>query len=289
MGLSILSGGSVRYRFYLSAGLDAADIARVSVFSILALSLGIYLVGATALVIHPDFGDSLFRIPPNALRWIGIAALVFLFALVVFTFVRRARIKIGPWDLQIPSGPVTVAQLVVSVIDIVSAGACLYVLIDHPQVPFLAFLVVLMVGVSSHVPGGLGVFESVILLALHDSVAPENLAVAMLAYRVIYHLIPLVLALFVLVGRELAERASPIAGAVRYIHSWSSKLVPSLLAGLAFCNGIVLLVSTATPAVPERLKALKAFMPLIVVEISTISGSVIGLGLLLIARGSIAS
>jgi phosphatidylglycerol lysyltransferase len=178
---------------------------------------------------------------------------------------------------------------VVSVIDIVSAGACLYVLIDHPQVPFLAFLVVyalaLMVGVSSHVPGGLGVFESVMLFALHDSVSPKNLAAAMLAYRVIYHLIPLVLALFVLVGRELAERASPIVEAVRYIHSWSSKLVPPLLAGLAFCNGIVLLVSTATPAVPERLKAMKAFMPLVVVEIFTISGSVIGLGLLLVARG----
>ncbi|MGH8653597.1 MAG: lysylphosphatidylglycerol synthase domain-containing protein [Gammaproteobacteria bacterium] len=212
-----------------------------------------------------------------------------LFALVVFTFVRRAHIKIGPWDLPIPSGPVTVVQLVVSVIDIVSAGACLYVLIDHPQVPFLAFLVVyavaLMVGVSSHVPGGLGVFESVMLFALHDSVSPENLAAAMLAYRVIYHLIPLVLALFVLVGRELAERASPIVGAVRYIHSWSAELVPPLLAGLAFCNGRVLLVSTATPALPERLKAMKAFMPLVVVEISTISGSVIGLGLLLVARG----
>ncbi len=129
-------------------------------FSVLALSLGIYLVGAAALVIHPAVVDSFFRIPPGVLRWIGIAALVLLFTLVVFTFVRRARIKIGPWDLQIPSGPLTVVQLVVSVIDIVSAGACLYVLIDHPQVPFLAFLVVyalaLMVGVSSHVPGGWG-------------------------------------------------------------------------------------------------------------------------------------
>jgi phosphatidylglycerol lysyltransferase len=105
VGLSILSGGSVRYRFYLSAGLDAADIARVSVFSVLALSLGIYLVGAAALVIHPAVVDSFFRIPPGVLRWIGIAALVLLFALVVFIFVRRARIKIGPWDLQIPSTP----------------------------------------------------------------------------------------------------------------------------------------------------------------------------------------
>ncbi|MGH8653598.1 MAG: lysylphosphatidylglycerol synthase transmembrane domain-containing protein [Gammaproteobacteria bacterium] len=60
VGLSMLSGGSVRYRFYLSAGLDAADIARVSMFSILALSLGIYLVGSAALVIHPEFVDGFF-------------------------------------------------------------------------------------------------------------------------------------------------------------------------------------------------------------------------------------
>jgi phosphatidylglycerol lysyltransferase len=100
VGLSLVSGGSVRYRVYVSAGLDAADVARVTVFSAVGLGIGLYLVAAAALIVHPD--------------------------LVAF------------------------------------AGACLYVLLPAPVVPFLAFLgvyaVAVTVGLVSHVPGGLGVF-----------------------------------------------------------------------------------------------------------------------------------
>jgi phosphatidylglycerol lysyltransferase len=289
VGLGLVSGGSVRYRVYVAAGLDAADVARVTVFSALGLGIGLYLVAAAALVVHPDLVAGFFGLSPTLLSAIGILALVVLAAFVALTFLKRAPIRLGPWQFQLPSGLITVFQLGISALDIVFAGACLYVLLPAPVVPFLAFLgvyaVAVTVGLVSHVPGGLGVFESVMLLALRGSIPAETLTLTLIAYRAIYYLLPLILAIVILAGREVMERVPPVTAAVRHIRSWSAKLVPSVLAGLAFFDGVVLLVSAATPAVPARLEALKELVPLAVIEVSDILAAVLGLVLLIIARG----
>ncbi len=223
------------------------------------------------------------------LRGIGVLGLLLIVGLLMLTYIRVKPLEIGPWRLKLPSGPTTLFQLFVSVLDIVCAGSCLYVLLSEPAVPFLAFLVVyalaLIIGVTSHVPGGLGVFEGVMLFALRNAVSAETLTAALIAYRGIYHLLPLLLAIVILVSREIMERLPPVVGAVRQIQSWSAKLVPTVMAGLSFLNGIVLLVSTATPALAARLHITKVLIPLPIVEASTVLASVVGLGLLVVARG----
>ncbi|MGQ0658216.1 MAG: bifunctional lysylphosphatidylglycerol flippase/synthetase MprF [Chromatiales bacterium] len=195
----------------------------------------------------------------------------------------------GPWLLRVPAGPETLVQLFVSVVDIVCAGACLYVLLDASGLPFLVFLsvyvVALLGGAVSQVPGGLGVFETVMILGLRNRVAAETLTAAIIAYRGIYHLLPLVLAVAILAAHETRERLPSLVSAVRQVTSWSAKLVPSVLAGVSFLAGLVLLLSIATPGAATRLQLVKAIVPLPLVEASTLLASVIGLGLLVVARG----
>ncbi|MGH8572547.1 MAG: phosphatidylglycerol lysyltransferase domain-containing protein, partial [Gammaproteobacteria bacterium] len=206
-------------------------------------------------------------------------ALMMIGALVAVTFCRKEPIRLGPWRMRLPSGPTTLLQLLVSVIDVVSAGACLYVLVNAHGVPFLAFLVpyavALMIGVSSHVPGGLGVFEGIMLFALRGSLPPEALTAGLVAYRAIYHLVPLAIAIVILAIREAREGLPQLAGAAHFVGSRGVKLVPTLLACMTFVNGAMLLLSTATAAVPERLQAIAALVPLVVLEVSTLAASAI--------------
>lgn len=289
LGFSLLSGGSVRYRVYLAAGLDEAQIGRVAIFSLLAFWLGIDLVGGAALTLHPELVAKLLHVPTSILRELGAAVVMTIAGLVIVAFMRRTPIQIGPWRHPFPSGASILFQLLISVIDLAASGACLYVLIGVPQFPFLAFLVVYalatMAGASSHVPGGLGIFESLMLLALQGSISAPALTAALVMYRAIYYLLPLAIAIVILAVRELREYAAPFISTVRRVRSWSARLVPAMAAGLAFLNGVVLLVSTATPGIPERLETIKHFVPLAIIEVSTISGSIIGLMLLIVARG----
>ena len=118
VGLSLLSGGSVRYRIYLSAGLDGADVARISLFGTLAFTIGILLVGAIALTLHPELAINLLQLSDTALRMLGLAILTVIGGIVAFTFIRRTPVRLGPWRFRLPSGSITLFQLFVSVLSI---------------------------------------------------------------------------------------------------------------------------------------------------------------------------
>ena len=290
LGLSLLSGGSVRYRVYVSEGLDATDVARITIFNMLAFGIGVHVVGAVALTVQPDLLAGLFGISALHLREIGVFVLAAGAAAVAWTSCRKMPLKIGPWTLRLPSVRIALIQLLVSTADIVCCGACLYILIPHDHLDFPAFMVVyslaIMAGVASHVPGGLGVFESVMLLALADKLSADALTAGLLMYRVIYYLGPLVLAVALLAIKEFQDRATPARDrVVGRFQTWGVKLVPYLVSVMAFASGLVLMISSATPTVPGRLELIKTILPLPMVEASHLLSSVVGLGLLIVAHG----
>jgi phosphatidylglycerol lysyltransferase len=214
IGFNAISGASVRYRVYVSAGLNSFDVARVTLFGMIAFGIGTSVVAAAALVVHPELFAGFFRIPQSSVKNTGVLGLVAFAAFVTLSFGRRSPVRIGPWQFRVPSGRLTLTQFVISVADIILASTCLYVLIPEPAVPFLGFVAVYAVGIVagmvSHVPGGLGVFESVILLAFRYSIPPESLAAGLLVYRAIYYLAPLMLAALTLATREAMERIAPV-------------------------------------------------------------------------------
>ncbi len=212
VGVNLVSGGSVRYRIYVPAGLSSLDVAGITLFGMTAYGLGNFVIAAAALCAYPDLIAGFVGLPATTLHGIGIAGLLAFGAIIAVTFHRRAPLAIGRIRVRVPTPGLALTQIVLTLSDIVLAGACLYVLLGSPELPFLGFLVVYtlatVAGMVSHVPGGIGVFEGILLVTFRSLIPTEVLAAALLVYRVIYNLLPLAIATVLLMGREVMERST---------------------------------------------------------------------------------
>ncbi|WP_439520700.1 lysylphosphatidylglycerol synthase domain-containing protein [Hydrogenophaga sp.] len=283
IGLGVLTGGAVRMRLYGAAGLEAGLISRAIVFNAFGFTLGLVVVGAAALVWGAGTVQAVFGMPPGLLR--GLAVVVLLAAGAFIGFCRFGGVQpvFRGVSIRLPSASLASQQLLISAIDVVAAAAALWVLLPSGAIAFPAFVgffaLAIALGVISHVPGGLGVFEAVMLLALGQHVPAEQLAGALVMYRVVYHLLPLALAVLMLAGSEWQRgAATPVVRA-------ASALSPLLLSAFTWVVGVVLLVSGVTPATDDATELLSRFMPLPVVEAAHFLGSIAGLALLFVARG----
>jgi len=283
IGLGVLTGGAVRMRLYGAAGVESGLISRAIAFNAAAFGLGISVVGAVALVWGADAVGPAVHVSPGWLR-LG-AGLVVLGAAVLIVLCRdgRERRLFGLFRVRLPSMGLALQQLLFSAVDIAATAAVLWFLLPAGAIGFSEFVgffaIAIVLGVLSHLPGGLGVFEAVMLLALRDRVQAEALAAALVLYRVIYYLLPLLLALALLVAHELRH------GTANAIGRAAESLAPLLLAAYTLIVGVVLLVSGVTPATTEAINLLRNHVPLPLVEASHFIGSIAGLGLVIVARG----
>ena len=283
VGLGVLTGGAVRLRLYGAAGVEAGTVTRAIAFNAVAFMLGISVVGAGALLWGAEEVAPALRLPPWVLQAGGSLILVVAAALIWLCRDGRERLLFGRIRLRLPSASLALRQLLFSAIDIAAAAAALWFLLPSGAIdftPFVAFFAIaLVLGVLSHVPGGLGVFEAIMLVALGDRVPAEALAAALVLFRVIYYLLPLSLALGLLLLHE-ARRGSLTA-----VTRAAVSLAPMLLAAYTFIVGVILLISGVTPATDEATELLALNVPLPVVEASHFIGSIVGLCLLFVARG----
>jgi phosphatidylglycerol lysyltransferase len=210
VGVNLLSGGSVRFRVYIPAGLRALEVAQVTLFGMIAYGIGNFVLAALALTVNPELIARFVPFSAPLLHGLGQVGLIAFAALGALFVYFRAPIRVGRWHLRLPSPQLALAQLCFTLADIVFAGGCLYVLVGAPEVPLVAFLAVYSIatvaGMMSHVPGGLGVFESILLLAFHSLIPTESLAAALVLYRAVYHLLPLSIATLILGGQTFLER-----------------------------------------------------------------------------------
>jgi len=291
LGFPVLIGGSLRYRFYSAWGLSSADIALAIGFNAVTFWIGVLSIGGVVFLMEPRATPDLLGLPVASLAVVGVLLLSVVAAYIVASFVRREPLHARGWEFSLPRPALAIAQLVISSFDWVMAGAVLYVLLPAGQhsvafVPFLsAFLLAQVVGMLSHVPGGLGVFETVIVLLLKDEIPSAGLVGALLAYRVVYYLVPLSAALLLLATHEVARARTGIARAAQLAGRWVPGVVPSILAVTTFVGGAILLLSGATPGVRSRLHFLDNVLPLAVIEFSHFMGSLAGAALLLLAWG----
>lgn len=290
VGLSVLTSGSLRYRLYSSWGLTTVDIARIVLFTTLTLWLGILTMGGAVLAWHPLDERALPHWVVANGRLLGMAMLSVPAIYVLLGMLRRQPIKLGAWELPMVRPRLALSQLAVGALDWAMAAAVLYVLlppsakVDFSQI-LGAFLVAQIAGLISHVPGGLGVFESVMLLLLKSHMSVAHLLGVLLAYRVIYYIIPLALAALTLGLYELRHQKERILWLPRLVGPWAPALLPQVFALLALVSGALLLFSAATPEVGTRLTWLEHLIPLSVLEASHFVSSLLGISLLLLARG----
>ncbi len=283
VGLGVLTGGAVRFRMYSAAGVEPARIGQAVVFNAIAFGFSIAIVGAAGLLWGADDAARVLHAPAWLLE---LVAGIVIAAGVLFIVLcgMRSEIRLGErWQIRLPSWQLAIQQLVISALDICAAAGVLWFLLPESSIGFASFTgfyaLAIALGVLSHVPGGIGVFEAIMLLAAGGKVPTEALAGALILYRGIYFLLPLALAIVLLVVFELrAGAAAPFARA-------AARLSPLFLATLTVITGVLLLISGVTPATREAEELLSLHVPLPVVEASHFIGSVAGLLLLFIARG----
>jgi uncharacterized membrane protein YbhN (UPF0104 family) len=210
-GFSVAVGGGLRYRLYSLFGAGLADVAKVQASFSGSLALALCLQIAAAMLLHPGLLDHEITLPHDLTRDLGIALALVGFAILAVTLRRR------PFDLfgrriELPPFRTVAPQVLCSVIDIACLAAAAHALLpaglhaDYPTVLGIA-VVSLTVGIASSVPGGLGVFESSVLLLMDPapSLAAPALG-ALLAFRALYYLAPLLLGLLTLGLVELWRR-----------------------------------------------------------------------------------
>jgi len=290
LGLTLFSSASVRYRLYSSWGLSPVEIATVVAFNGITLWFGVLALGGAAFLWEPLALPPSFHLPFLSIHSLGVTFLLLVVGYVLFSALRKTPLKIREWELPFPPLRLALAQIMLSSLDWALAAGVLYVLLPSTDgLSYLLFLGVFILaqiaGMSSQVPAGLGVLEMVVLLFLSPQTSAPGLLGALVAYRGIYYLLPLGVAVVLLATHELSQRKETVRKVTRVFGRWVSVFAPQVLAVTTFISGAILLFSGATPAVHSRLAWLKDFLPLPVIELSHFLGSLVGVGLLLLARG----
>jgi phosphatidylglycerol lysyltransferase len=288
VGFGMLSGASVRYRFYTRWGVTADEISRIVFSYSVTFWLGLLALGGLSLAVSPLPGAP--DIPTyHLVAPVGWLLMLTSAAYIGATVVRRQPIRIGRFRLPLPSPGIALAQLAISAIDWALAGAVLYVLLPPSSLTFLgllgAFLAAQLIGLVSHVPGGVGVFEGLMVLLLKPYLSSADLLPALVVYRAVYYLLPLTAALVVLVADETRLRRVQVARVGALFGRVTEQLTPQVLSLFTFLAGLILLFSGATPAAAGRLALLDRVLPLGMIEASHFVNSVVGAGLLLLSQG----
>ncbi|CRL48519.1 bifunctional lysylphosphatidylglycerol flippase/synthetase MprF [Pseudomonas sp. P154a] len=292
IGLSMLSGGSVRYRLYARHGLGAGDVAHMTLFASLSLGCALPPLAALATLSDLPAASTALGLSETLLGVIAAAVLLLFSVLAIGIYRRRLPeqpspdnllVKVGRRTLRLPGRRLTFLQLIITALDVAAAATVLYLLLPEAP-PFGAFLLVyllaLAAGVLSHVPGGVGVFEAILLAAFADSLGAAPLAAALLLYRLIYVVLPLLVAcIFLLIneGQRLFQSRQSLRAA--------SGLAAPILAVLVFLSGVVLLFSGVTPEIDTRLEHIGFLIPHRLVDASHFGASLIGVLCLLLAQG----
>ncbi len=289
IGFAALSGGSIRLRWYSRAGLSAWQITQLIAFCSFTSLLGAALLCGLSLTGRPHLAGNVLHIGSFGALAVGLLFIALVVAYCLLGVLRREPLVLGRLRVPTPQLPIALGQVAVGSIDLMLAAGVLYVLLpDTATHGFLAFLSVYLLsvaaGLASSLPGGIGVFETVLLLLLPDGPTDEKLA-AMLAYRAIYYLLPFVLALTSLATREAWVGRAAVARSVEWARAWLRLAVPQLISAAVFTGGVLLLFSGATPAEHARLRLLRGFVPLPLLETSHLLGSAVGISLVLLAQG----
>ena len=285
---TFFGGSTIRYRLYSSWGLSALDIVKLALTLGVAFWVSLITLASFVLIWKPLDVPHLLFLPSNT-RPLGIVLASLAAGALALVAMGRTRLKVWKWDFTRPPLRLALTQYVVAAVELLVASSVLYVLIpesvttDYWQ--FLGiYLLALAAAFITQIPAGLGVLELVIIGLLRPS-EPHTVMGAMLAYRAIYFFAPLTIALAILGGHEISQHGKSTQTAFGQLGKWTSAVAPRVMAFAVFLAGTTLLLSGATPSVEGRMSLVRRILPLPLIEVSHFVGSLIGLFLLILARG----
>lgn len=198
LGNTLLAGGPLRYWFYHPLGVSAVEVVKIVLFCSVSFWVGYLFLAGVLLLIH---GGTLPDLPELRLldpRFVG-ASLLALVAGYAAAVALQPRLAKRRWAAWLPTPRLALGQLPVASLDILAMAGALYVLLPAaPGVSFLSFVVLFLVAVATsaatQVPGGVGVFEALLLFLMGSATPLAGAAAALIAFRVVYCVLPLLVA-----------------------------------------------------------------------------------------------
>lgn len=207
IGFAALSSGAVRYRFYTRWGMSREGVAKVILFCGATVGVGLITLIGLACLIRPSDAATVTGLSEGAALAAGATALaVSATWLLCAAFVRKP-LHIREWSFTFPALPLAIGQVVVGPINFALVAACLhqsiraFAEVDYPAVT-TAYVLANAASLVSHVPGGLGVIESVIVYLVPGA----NLIAALIVFRATYFFIPLIFGLMTFALTEIYWR-----------------------------------------------------------------------------------
>jgi hypothetical protein len=210
LGAVALVSPVIRYRIYSDSGIGALGVANICFITGVTFWLGNMTALGFSLLYEPAAISVIDHLSPQTNRIVAIALLCGVGAFLLWSWLHPRRLGRGGWTVQLPSGPLVLAQIAVGLLDLTAAAAAMYVLLptglDIGLCRLTAvFVAATLLGFASHSPAGLGVFDATLLLGL-GSEQRESLLAALLMFRFLYHLVPLFIALAVFGSVEVWRR-----------------------------------------------------------------------------------
>lgn len=206
-GFALFTGGGVRWRMYGGHGITAADVVRISIVGTVNFILLLLFMSGVALQL--DAADVLLRIgiPLAATRILGALFIAVVLSYLLTSLVWHGKhIPIHRWHVRVPEVPIAFAQVILTGLEVTCIAAVLYALLPPSSIGFLSFLglfaIAQFMGYMSQLPGGLLGFDATIAFLLRDALPAGSVFASLLAFRVIYSLLPFLVALAIFFVHE---------------------------------------------------------------------------------------
>jgi glycosyltransferase 2 family protein len=258
IGATVFTGGAIRFRIYSDYGLNAIDVAKICFLSGLTFWLGNLVVLGIGMAYHPQAASAMDLLPAAMNRLVAFACLGGIVAYFVWLVLGPTRRQLGQngWKVVLPSARLTLVQILIGVVDLGFCAMAMYLLAPaSPHIDFLSlavvFILATLLGFASHAPGSLGVFDAAMLVAL-PQFGREQLLATLLAFRVLYFVIPFSIAISIMGARELW---------LNVVVPWQMRRKPngpSAPSNTATAPPAAGAPATAPAVIPQRMKRLKS-------------------------------
>ena len=207
LGLGAVSGGAIRYRLYSAVGMRPLDIGKMVLLASIPYPAGLGLLLSVSLLVQSQAAASILHTTPELARGVGLALFLLHIAYVTLVLKRREPLAFGRYLLPVPPPSLTGVQYCVGIIEVCSAASILYVLLpSSAELPFTVFIgiyvVSILAGLASSMPAGVGVFDAT-LIGLLPHAPQAELWAAVLVYRLLLELVPLLIAALLFAGYEI--------------------------------------------------------------------------------------
>ncbi|RMD73125.1 MAG: UPF0104 family protein [Cyanobacteria bacterium J149] len=213
VGFTAFSGTAIRYRYYGLWGVSKIKIGELIVFTHLTFWLGLLSISGVVSILDPLTLPSAIKLPFASIHPLGFIFLSLVLIYFIISVTIKHSVTIAGEEITFPKPIISLGTIIVAGLDWGLAALVLYLLLPpNLSMTYIGFfgiyIVALTAGLISTVPGGLGVFETVMLYLRPESISAPQMLGGLIAYRFVYYLLPLIFAV-VLILLEAWKKRHP--------------------------------------------------------------------------------